>query len=175
MPPPDDSGELLGSLMDLSPEERALVKSTKTVPIHKCCTSPYWLYRIYQDTYVDLPQVTALIKDGIDEAQRKIIPHLKTDSWLRSGLLPAIIEEVRCVESPSRQPGELWITWRHPWNGAKVDEYVVLVENNLVYYVMDTNEFREKGFQKGEVIKIFIKSKVGHFEGEFGPANECTV
>lgn len=44
-----DRHKLHGGLEHLSAEERAKVLETKTVPVHICCSSPYWLYRIYQE------------------------------------------------------------------------------------------------------------------------------
>jgi hypothetical protein len=31
------------------------VERTPYVPLHQCCNDPYWLYRIYSDTRVDVP------------------------------------------------------------------------------------------------------------------------
>ena len=39
------------------------IKTIKTVPLHTCCYSPYWLYRIFQDTIVNSEEVIQLIKD----------------------------------------------------------------------------------------------------------------
>lgn len=38
------------------------VKFTKTVPPHRCCYSPFWLFRIFQDTVVNPEEVIQLIK-----------------------------------------------------------------------------------------------------------------
>eukprot|EP00045_Choanoeca_perplexa_P010109 m.101067 g.101067 ORF g.101067 m.101067 type:complete len:555 (-) comp15157_c0_seq2:41-1705(-) len=45
----------LGGLRHLGKAERLQVEQTPYVPLHKCCNDPYWLYRIYSDTRVDVP------------------------------------------------------------------------------------------------------------------------
>ena len=37
--------------------------STHTVPKHVCCLDPFWLFRIYQDTFVDVYVRTALFRE----------------------------------------------------------------------------------------------------------------
>ena len=44
---------------------RSGVKATKTVPKHKCCYSPFWIYRIFQDTFVDSEAIINLIKKSL--------------------------------------------------------------------------------------------------------------
>lgn len=43
-----------GGLVHLSDDERRKIEETLTVPPHVCCTDPYWLFRIYQDTKVEV-------------------------------------------------------------------------------------------------------------------------
>lgn len=44
------------------------IKATKIVPIHKCCYSPFWYYRIYQDTYVNTTDIINLLLQSIDRS-----------------------------------------------------------------------------------------------------------
>lgn len=48
-----------GGLSLLPAEARESVLSVTRVPPHLCCSDPYWLYRIYQDTTVDVK-----VRDG---------------------------------------------------------------------------------------------------------------
>lgn len=43
------------------------IRATKTVPSHRCCYSPFWLFRIFQDTKVDSESVIKLIKEAFSE------------------------------------------------------------------------------------------------------------
>lgn len=55
----------LGGLKNFPKSYQSGIKWTKTVPIHKCCYSPFWLYRIFQDTHVDSDSIITIIKDSI--------------------------------------------------------------------------------------------------------------
>ncbi|KAG8196331.1 hypothetical protein JTE90_013816 [Oedothorax gibbosus] len=55
----------LGGLGDLSKEESDLVKRSVVTPF-LCCDNPVWLYRIYQDTVVDIDSFTISLVSGIN-------------------------------------------------------------------------------------------------------------
>ena len=38
------------------------IVSLETVPPHKCCEDPVWLYKIYQDTSVDVEAISKLVQ-----------------------------------------------------------------------------------------------------------------
>jgi protein O-mannose beta-1,4-N-acetylglucosaminyltransferase len=48
-----------GGIAHLAASLQAKIRRVKTVPLHRCCTDPYWLYRIYQDTVVEIDEVCA--------------------------------------------------------------------------------------------------------------------
>lgn len=58
-----------GGLQDFPKDEQEKIMKTKTVPTHFCCTDPYWLFRIYQDTIVDFNEVSKLLTEAMEEAQ----------------------------------------------------------------------------------------------------------
>lgn len=47
-------------------EQKAILDST-TIEPHLCCSNPYWLHRIYQDTRVNVQQVINLIREAAAE------------------------------------------------------------------------------------------------------------
>ncbi|KAJ7385040.1 Protein O-linked-mannose beta-1,4-N-acetylglucosaminyltransferase 2 [Desmophyllum pertusum] len=51
-----------GGIDHLSEKEQEEIINTKEVPSHLCCTNPYWLYRIYQDTIVDIQSLLLVIE-----------------------------------------------------------------------------------------------------------------
>ncbi len=53
-----------GGLRHLPASYAAGVLATKTVPKHPCCYSPFWIYRIFQDTWIDSNEVIKLIRRG---------------------------------------------------------------------------------------------------------------
>jgi protein O-mannose beta-1,4-N-acetylglucosaminyltransferase len=53
-----------GGLNHLPDSYAAGVVATKTVPTHVCCYSPFWIYRIFQDTWIDSNEIIKLIRQG---------------------------------------------------------------------------------------------------------------
>lgn len=58
-----------GGINHLSASEQEKILNTPTVPKHTCCTNPYWLFRIYQDTKVHIEEVTGLIEAGLRDSK----------------------------------------------------------------------------------------------------------
>ena len=56
-----DRHRLLGGLGHLSEADRSRIINSKTVPEHHCCEDPYWLFKIYQDTEVNIKELQELI------------------------------------------------------------------------------------------------------------------
>lgn len=61
-----------GGITHLGEEQKQAILQSTTIKPHLCCSDPHWLYRIYQDTRVDVDQVSALIKEAIEKAYQKI-------------------------------------------------------------------------------------------------------
>lgn len=113
--------------------EQEKIKNTLTVPPHLCCRDPYWLYRIYQDTKVDLPELFSLIEETLPES----IKLLDIPPQAYVNIRPGVIDSVRCkVQVP---PGidatrldnstklDVEISWDEPWNGVVPDKYGVWI------------------------------------------------
>ncbi|KAJ3382912.1 Protein O-linked-mannose beta-1,4-N-acetylglucosaminyltransferase 2 [Lobulomyces angularis] len=168
--------ELHGGIQGLSEEMRKKVLETKVVPQHLCCSSPFWLYRIYQDTTVIYSELAALIEDALKES-RAILKPIRDGSWNwgMTELLPSIISDIECLDSEERPAGELWAEWSPPWNGAKVDKYSIHVNNNGREYTSAGNVMAIAGFQPGEEVVFFVRPLVGKFVGEFGRVGKCIV
>ncbi|KAJ3281038.1 Protein O-linked-mannose beta-1,4-N-acetylglucosaminyltransferase 2 [Borealophlyctis nickersoniae] len=177
--PHPDRHRLLGGLGHLSPEVRKKVIETPTVPQHLCCSDPHWLYRIYQDTIVDLPLITSLIKSALHES-RSMLAAYRYKNWEETDLLPPTVKEIRCLDGPLRKPGELWAEWDLPWTGAKVEKWNILIssgKHNGREYAGDGGMPRLAigGFEDGETVTFWIRPIVGQFKGEWGARGKCTV
>ncbi|KAI0238793.1 Protein O-linked-mannose beta-1,4-N-acetylglucosaminyltransferase 2 [Lamellibrachia satsuma] len=57
----------VGGIDHLERNEQDRIMCSPEVPLHLCCKDPEWLFRIYQDTIVDVPAVIALTRDAVDE------------------------------------------------------------------------------------------------------------
>jgi protein O-mannose beta-1,4-N-acetylglucosaminyltransferase len=155
------------------------VKNTKTVPPHKCCTSPYWLYRIYQDTNITIKEVIDVIQDGLVES-RKVLKDLRTINLYVSELSPPTVKHIRCLNYENRPPGTLWAAWDEPWTGFKVDQWNILLDEDGREFATDTNATSVSigGFQKNETVRFFVRALYGgkpHKKGEWGTRGECVV
>jgi len=52
-----DRMRLMGGVRELSPARQQEVIHATSVPLHFCCEDPFWLYKIFQDTIVTIPEV----------------------------------------------------------------------------------------------------------------------
>lgn len=159
----------------MDPEEREKVKTTLDVPMHKCCTSPYWLYRIYQDTIVDLTEVSNLIVEGLVESKKNVLANLDSVDWHRSKILPLPVSDMFCMDYMSNRPGELWVAWYPPWNNAKVVGYDVHVLNSDQVYSTVDPRLGVSGFETGEKVRIRIRARTANSVGEYGRLVFCMV
>ncbi|KAI9100489.1 hypothetical protein DFS34DRAFT_578968 [Phlyctochytrium arcticum] len=173
-----DRHPLWGGIDTFSPEKQELIRNTKRVPIHKCCDNPFWLYRIYQDTHVDIAEVSTLIQDGLDEASR-VRKEMAETAWHASPLLPPPVSKVECMNGDQRQPGTLWVKWSPPWTGAQVDKWMILVlgkDQNREFMTTDaTTVTAIPGFEPGETIEFRVRPLVGSWSGEYGATGSCQV
>lgn len=59
-----------GGIQHLPILQQQEIPSQTEVPGHLCCEDPSWLYHIFQDTRVNVPEVLALIHSALEESER---------------------------------------------------------------------------------------------------------
>lgn len=157
---------------------RELVLNTTTVPRHKCCTSPFWLYRIYQDTKIHLDEVTDLIREALVESRTKVLPNLYHPKV--SNILFGPVKKIQCVKNEPEESGTLQAYWPKPWTGSynQVSFWELLVNNNGLTYRTKNSEcsIRVPGFTPGTKLTIFVRpiGKDGTI-GDWGERALCLV
>ncbi|KAJ3046071.1 Protein O-linked-mannose beta-1,4-N-acetylglucosaminyltransferase 2 [Rhizophlyctis rosea] len=168
--------ELSGGIKHLSPAKQHEITTTRWVPQHLCCTNPFWLYRIYQDTRIPLNEMTDLLNDALQES-KALLNAYQTRNWEETDLLPPRVHEIRCLNGEKRKPGELWAEWDLPWNGAKVDQWNIVITNTGREYAGggDVPMLAIGGFEPGEAIELWVRPIVGKFKGEWGARQVCIV
>lgn len=57
-----------GGIRHLPEEEQTAIIESTTIEPHLCCSDPYWLFRIYQDTRVEVQEVVDLFTRAIPSA-----------------------------------------------------------------------------------------------------------
>lgn len=158
---------------------RQLVLNTTTVPRHKCCTSPFWLYRIYQDTKVHIQEVSSLIEEALSESRTKVLPALYEEKF--NPILFPPPRKLTCVADSIRsEPGTLAGAWLPLWTGAmdQVRKWEVLVNNNGLSYKTKGAECSIKipGFTPGTDLVWFVRpiGKDGTI-GDWSEVGKCKV
>ncbi|XP_074602610.1 protein O-linked-mannose beta-1,4-N-acetylglucosaminyltransferase 2-like [Brevipalpus obovatus] len=98
----------LGGIEHLPKPEQSRIKQLgRKLDVHLCCNDPNWLFRIYQDTKVDIDDFSEKI--GLDQiAAKKISSHHNSD------LSPGPVMNSNC--SYSDENNGFMITWEDPWN-----------------------------------------------------------
>ncbi|RVE62142.1 hypothetical protein OJAV_G00154150 [Oryzias javanicus] len=100
-----------GGIIHLEKEDQKRILKSKEVPRHLCCRNPEWLFRIYQDTLVDIPSFIELLKEA-----------MKTKLNLRKGkatstVHPGRVREAQCQTSvQTTKEAKLSVSWQIPWN-----------------------------------------------------------
>lgn len=158
---------------------KELVLNTTTVPRHKCCTSPFWLYRIYQDTKVHLEEVSSLIEGALVESRTKVMPALYESKF--NPLLMSPVRKLECVADSIRtDPGTLVGAWPPLWTGAmdQVGKWEVLLNNNGLSYKTKGAECSIKipGFTPGTEVVWFVRpiGRDGTL-GDWSDVGKCKV
>lgn len=127
-----------GGIIHLEKEEQERILSSKEVPRHLCCRNPEWLFRIYQDTTVDI----ASFLDVLRETLKK--PKLKKAKVV-STVHPGRVREHKCQTSvQASNEAKLSVSWQIPWNlkylKVKEVKYEVWIqeqgENTYMPYIL---------------------------------------
>lgn len=56
----------LGGIVHLPIDKQNEIERLKKIGKHLCCNDPFWLYRIYQDTIVDIDELIGSIRNAMD-------------------------------------------------------------------------------------------------------------
>ncbi|EGF76611.1 hypothetical protein BATDEDRAFT_92595 [Batrachochytrium dendrobatidis JAM81] len=167
---------LHGGIDTLPLSEQTLIINTLTVPQHKCCASPYWLYRIYQDTEVTTSEVIEIINDALVES-RKTLVRVRETNFHKVDVLPALVKNIRCLEHANRPPNTLWMAWDPPWNGVKIEKWNVHTMNDGSNYITMGSEptISIPNLKTNTTIRVFIRPVIGTWKGDWSSRGECVV
>ncbi|KAM5157100.1 protein O-linked-mannose beta-1,4-N-acetylglucosaminyltransferase 2 [Mantella aurantiaca] len=100
-----------GGIAHLAVAEQQRIMKSKEVPRHLCCRNPEWLFRIYQDTKVDVPSLLKVIRGVV-----KTKPGSRKTKFA-NGLYPGKVRECKCQSSSfGSSVTKLSVSWQIPWN-----------------------------------------------------------
>ena len=149
------------------------VLNTKTVPQHLCCKSPYWLYRIYQDTIVNTEEIITLVQEALNESREIVLPKVYKKNYYETDIRLPGIRNITCIDSPERPAGTVWAKWEPVWNGAVVESWEVLVNNDgKIYPTIDNKTSIQLEGYEGMVL-FFVRPVRNNRFGPWGEAGKC--
>lgn len=100
-----------GGIAHLDKDEQERILASGEVPRHLCCSNPEWLFRIYQDTKVDIPSLLEVLRESL-----KTRPNLKKTKPA-STVHPGRVREPQCQTSvQATNEAKLTVSWQIPWN-----------------------------------------------------------
>lgn len=104
-----------GGIRHLHPKEQEVILSSGEVPLHLCCDDPQWLFRIYQDTEVNVNEIVELVAKHRKHFSVNRSPI--QNEILQRKLLPYRIESIKCSSNGAHNSESiLSISWDAPMN-----------------------------------------------------------
>jgi protein O-mannose beta-1,4-N-acetylglucosaminyltransferase len=175
-----------GGISHLSKEEQESIKTSQRVKSHLCCENPEWLYRAYQDTFVDVPNVVRMVKK-VWQAAIHIKDNLKKAKPQTSSIhLPAVIfpskvRKVTCSGKSNKDEPSLFISWLPSWNKQYIPGdvwYEVWIQeegaDDYAAYKLQLTEFSfTHNIKHNARYIIWVRSVIGDLEGPFSGSLIC--
>ena len=175
---PDEPPEA-GGIYHLSEEEQEEIVNTKEVPSHLCCSSPHWLYRIYQDTIVDIQSLLSVIEST--ENKEKVLSTRPEPAHDRK-LYPSKVINVTCELPLKEEQPNLWLSWKPPINlpffkseDIKYEVWIQQVgKDDYVAYILDITEYLFKeNLARNTHYNVWVRCIVNEVTGPFGNVVQC--
>lgn len=127
----EDRPAHLGGIAHLDEARQQMIKNREEVPEHLCCSDPEWLYRIYQDTCVDVQAVINLIELN-DET--------KLEEHYSNLVYPSRVRNVLCGSEGREDGAGLRIGWLPPSN-------LEYIQSSVVQYEVWVQEVGQEGYR----------------------------
>ncbi|XP_054164748.1 protein O-linked-mannose beta-1,4-N-acetylglucosaminyltransferase 2-like [Oppia nitens] len=159
-----------GGIEHLTHEQQLKIENTdEEVGQQLCCSDPYWLYRIYQDTVVDLTSFTPILSNALEKSMQ---PMIKNDLKIE----PTVVTNLMCFRYQTNDLFYIKIIWQKPWNlnyiktSQKQIKYEIIIQEFTLksanVSVVDINEFTI--YSKPILsYNIWIRCKLDHIYGPF--------
>lgn len=175
---PNDAPEI-GGIRHLSKEDQELIESNTEVAPHICCSNPFWLYRIYQDTIVDEVSFLNVVKEAFNRS-RNMVMNDRTNKFYPSKVLDITCTPINDTVNPA-----LFISWKLPINvkyfiNASI-KYEVWIqksnENDYTAYILPfTQHVFGDGLESKTCYRIWIRCiAFDDMIGSFGSKECCTT
>lgn len=174
-----------GGISHLDREQQDRIKVSQRVKSHVCCENPEWLYRIYQDTFVDVPDVVRMVKK-VWQAAVHIQDNLNKVEQLRSShqpgvIFPSKVIKVTCSGKSNNEEPTLVLSWKPSWNRRHIPGdvwYEVWIQEEGVEdydaYKLQATEFAfTHNIKHNSRYVVWVRSVIGDLEGPFSGSLIC--
>jgi len=132
-----------GGIIHLPEEDQQKIMSSHEVPLHFCCRNAEWLYRIYQDTVVDVEGIISLLQNNdvlnVEKPDSSNPDgHYTDDSHVSSKQLsPSHVRNITCTgDSLVHGLPSLQLSWQPPAN----IKFVHFVEVKYEVWIQEEGE-----------------------------------
>ena len=163
----------LGGIQHLTEDiQRNIIDSTE-VPPHLCCYDPHWLYRIYQDTTVDIPSFVDKMQT-LFGASQTIIDSVQ--------MYPGAPVKTNCsILEHSVASQTLHFTWLEPVNAKYVRsqlKYQLWLQcahdkEQILAYEVAQAELKVAGLSSNCQYRGWVRCVTGNVTGPFTSVIEC--
>jgi protein O-mannose beta-1,4-N-acetylglucosaminyltransferase len=167
-----------GGLMHLSETERKKVIDTKTVPTHTCCMDPYWLFRIYQDTIVEVSELVTDISEGFLKSKEKKLDRLVVMPVIQPSTIDSkSIKVIPVYEKDSKVVQNVQLKWAAPWNGVVPEKYSIWEHIAHKEFTSATPflEMQSSLYKVGTKLEIWIRTVNAGVVGKYSDKLEFVI
>jgi protein O-mannose beta-1,4-N-acetylglucosaminyltransferase len=187
-----DRSQQLGGIRHLTIEQQTLIENSDEIATHLCCSDPAWLFRINQDTVVNLDEILQLINSGLQDRQKYMdqsisvnLNNQKDQMNSRYMKYPSEIQNIHCNCSCTKnnQNSEhcsprFHCQWNYPWNLKYIEDkassisYEVWIqmvgEENYKSYILSGTEISlTEGFHADSEYYVWIRAMINEANGPF--------
>lgn len=162
-----------GGIIHLDETTQAKIIKTDDVPRHLCCDDPYWLFRIYQDTTVDITSFVRVLRNTLNEVNK-----MQKREYIKK--YPGKIRSVFCKSFVSEEDVTLFLSWEGSWNMQFYSNisYEVWIQdisdqNYMAYSLSGVTEHRfHDNIKYNTSYSIWVRGVINDNHGPF--SNSCT-
>lgn len=165
----------LGGIIHLPKEKQNQIIQNNHVPAHLCCSDPFWLFRIYQDTFVDINSFQTMFNHLYDQID--IFDTNQHQSTQFNKLHPSQVLNALCFKNKiDNEKTKFVIKWEKPWNIPFITNDYDLIQYELLVQKLPSKSASSFTTQDNQYViydenkstfNIWIKCKVNQFSGPF--------
>jgi len=170
-----------GGIIHLSEEQQQKIMSSHEVPLHLCCRNAEWLYRIYQDTVVDVEGIISLLLNNDVQKAHSLNAeehYVDEDHIGNKQLSPSHVRNITCTgDNLVHGLPSLQVSWQPPANIRFINfvevKYEVWIqeegEDDYTAWMLTQYQYTfTAGIQPGYNYNVWVRCIV---DGTVGPFN----